>query len=302
MEKVSVLILGCDGMLGHKLYQVLNGDPSFITYGTSRRFNNPSSIFFDPLKNFKDLKAILIDLKIDVVINCIGVLNHSKNQTQLIDINSIFPKKLELLLLETEIKIIHLSTDCVFNGEEGNYSEKSLPDAKDLYGKSKFLGELNNSKDLTIRCSIIGPELKSDHNTGLLNWFLKEITNKNYITGYANVYWSGTSTLKLSQLILYSIKNNLNGLIHVSVPRKISKLSLLELFTNCLKANIKIEPSEELQYDKSLISVDNQLSINSEYKEIIEEMFEDIYKNQSLYDYYKLNNYDYDPTRIKTIS
>lgn len=288
MEKVSILILGCDGMLGHKLYQVLNEDASFIIYGTSRRFDNHSSIFFDPLENFQDLKAILVDLNIDVIINCIGVLNHSEDQTQLIEINSIFPKKLELLLIETEIKIIHLSTDCVFNGKEGNYSEKSIPDAKDLYGKSKFLGELNNSKDLTIRCSIIGPELKNNHNIGLLNWYLKEMMNKEYITGYANVYWSGTSTLKLSQLILHSIKNNLKGLIHVSVPRKISKLSLLELFRHYSKANIKIESSEELQYDKSLISVDNQLSTNSEYKEIIEEMFDDIYRNQSIYNHYKL--------------
>lgn len=289
MEKVSVLILGCDGMLGHKLYQVLDKDASVKVYGTSRSSRNPKTIYFDPLKNFEDLNSILINLKINVTINCIGVLNHNKDEAQLFEINSLFPKKLELLLIETEIKIIHISTDCVFNGDKGNYSEKSIPDAKDLYGKSKFLGEIKNSKDLTIRCSIIGPELKNDHNTGLLNWYLKEI-NEDYITGYASVYWSGTSTLKLSHLILHSINKNLSGLIHVSVPQKISKLSLLKLFNRYTKANIDIQPSTEPRYDKSLISVNNQLSITTNYEEIIREMFEDIYRNPELYDHYHLIN------------
>lgn len=288
MEKVSVLLLGQDGMLGHKLSQVLNEDSTFKVYGTSRNHNNPKSIFFDPLENFNVLNDIIINYRIDVIINCIGILNHHNDETKLLEINSIFPKKLESLLIKSEVKIIHLSTDCVFNGENGNYSENSVPNAKDLYGKSKFLGEINNSKDLTIRCSIIGPELKNNHNTGLLNWYLKSIDNDS-INGYANVYWSGTSTLRLSNLIVHSIKNKLTGLIHVCVPQKISKLALLKLFNSYSKIKVEIQPCEEPHYDKSLISNNNQLCVNSDYKEIIKEMFEDISMNLDLYDHYKLN-------------
>lgn len=289
MEKKNVLVLGKDGMLGHKLYQVLKQDYGLNVYGTSRKSVNSGSIFFDPLKNFNDLIEIINDFDIKVVVNCIGILNHQSDESLLVDINSIFPKKLEQLLFRSKTKIIHLSTDCVFNGEKGNYSEQDIPDSFDLYGKSKFLGEIHNTKDLTIRCSIIGPELKNEHNTGLLNWYLKKAPHSS-INGFTNVYWSGTSTLKLSQMILYSIHKNLKGLIHVSVPRKISKFNLLQLFNKFSGINIKINPSNEPRYDKSLISDNHQLVIDSSFDVIIQEMFEDISENQSSYNHYKLKN------------
>ena len=281
MEEIKILILGVDGMLGHKLFQVLPKEFGYNSvHGTSRKRNTNKQVhFYSPSVNFKEIEEIHKIFNFNIIINCIGILNNSNSiELDFFDINSYFPKALESTYSTKKVKIIHISTDCVFSGQSGNYNEESLSDARDVYGMSKFLGEINNHKDLTIRCSIIGPEI-GGNSKGLLSWFLNQESKT--IKGYKKVFWSGTSTLELSKMLTYAIKQDLTGLHHVSVPEKISKYELLRLFNRFSKTNIDLEivPVEEPSYDKSLLSIKNKLLISKNYETIVKEMFEDYFCN-----------------------
>jgi len=252
-------------MLGHKAFELLSLHDKYEVFGTLRNE-------YDFTKNFKDLKTsrniftgvdafkpnsvleLIENLDPDLVLNCIGIikqLKESHNPLLSIEINSLFPHRLATHLEGSNTRLIHISTDCVFSGEKGNYTESDFSDAKDLYGKSKFLGELVNYKNsITLRTSIIGPELKGK--MSLLEWFLSQ---KESVNGYVNAIYSGLTTTELIKIIAtYIVPENDNyGLYHVS-SNPISKYDLLVEIAREFNFDINIHRFEEFINNKSLIS------------------------------------------------
>lgn len=262
---MKILILGISGMLGHKAFEILSLNDKYEVYGTLRSENDIKK-YFSESKNcrniFSEIDALdlnsvfdIIDsLRPDLVINCIGIikqLKESHNALLSIEINSLFPHKLADHIKGSKIRLIHISTDCVFSGDKGNYIETDYSDAKDLYGKTKFLGELINYNNcITIRTSIIGPELQTK--VSLLEWFLSQ---KGTVNGYVNAIYSGLTTIELIKIIVDHIIPNLNkhGLYNVS-SEPISKHDLLVKIAIQFKLNVKVNRFEEFFNNKSLIS------------------------------------------------
>jgi dTDP-4-dehydrorhamnose reductase len=251
-------------MLGSAILKVLSQRDDLNIYGTLRsdkslfflqQYIDKKNIFlnFDVTKN-KDLEAIFSHVKPDLVINCIGLIkqvDESKNVLKAIEINSMFPHVLSKFCANFNSRLIHFSTDCIFSGAKGNYVESDLSDAQDLYGKTKYLGELNYEHCITIRTSIIGHELTSHH--GLIEWFLSQ---KEHCKGYVKAIFSGLPTIVLSEIIRDVIieQSNLNGIYHIS-SNPISKYDLLKLVAKLYNKKIEIIPSDEIIIDRSLNSL-----------------------------------------------
>jgi dTDP-4-dehydrorhamnose reductase len=188
----------------------------------------------------------------DVVINCIGVVKQqgaAKDPVTCLNINSLFPHRLGRLCQATRSRLIHVSTDCVFSGRKGNYTEQDFPDADDLYGRSKLLGEVQGPSCLTLRTSIIGRELQTQQ--GLIEWFLSN-TGKT-VSGYRRAIFSGLTTQALSELIAQVMTKfpEMEGLWHVAAE-PINKFDLLTLVRDTFQANIEIMPDERFHCDRSL--------------------------------------------------
>lgn len=257
---MKILVFGITGMLGHKAFSIFSENPKFETFGSVRKTEDIDNYFKDSNNIFSNVDALnpesafkLIDkLTPDIILNCIGVikqLKEAKDPILSIEINSLFPHKLAKHLANSKTRLIHISTDCVFSGDRGNYKEVDSSDAKDLYGKSKYLGELINYDNcITLRTSIIGPELKG--RTSLLEWFLN---TKEPVNGYTNAIYSGFTTLELTNIIEnYIIPNpNISGLYNVS-SNSISKHDLLKKIARVYKKNIIIKPFDRFTNDKSL--------------------------------------------------
>ena len=177
--------------------------------------------------------------------------------------------------------MIHISTDCVFSGKKGNYMETDFKDAEDMYGQSKSLGEIINEYDLTLRTSIIGPELKSN-GEGLFHWFMQQ---KGEIKGFSKVYWSGVTTLELAKVIDEAIEQNLTGLINITNGTKISKYELLQLFKQYFYTNeLIIQDNANKMLDKSLKSTRDDFKYSfSSYTSMIKNQFDFMDKNRELY-------------------
>jgi dTDP-4-dehydrorhamnose reductase len=261
---MKILILGVGGMLGHQLSRAL-GD-RFEIWGTfrgePREFERYGFIPQERIigqvdvHNFSTVQRALDLAKPDAVINGIGIVkqrDEAKRVMPSIQVNALFPHQLADLCVERGIRVIQISTDCVFSGLRGNYSESDVPDPVDLYGRTKLLGELTRPGTLTLRTSIIGWQLNNF--SGLLSWFALQ-RGKN-IKGYRKAIYSGVSTAVLSDLIgdIIETQPDLQGLYHVaSLP--ISKYDLLTRLRDALGWNdISIEPDDEFFCDRSLNSL-----------------------------------------------
>ncbi len=250
-------------MLGHKAFELLNLNDKYEVFGTLRNENDIKKYFIESKNsrnifsgidalNLNTVLALIDKLSPDLILNCIGIikqLKQSHNALLSIEVNSLFPHKLAAHLEGSKTRLIHISTDCVFSGEKGNYVEADYSDAKDLYGKTKFLGELKSYKNsITLRTSIIGTELKGK--VSLLEWFLAQ---KESVNGYTNAIYSGFPTTELINIIEnYIIPNpTFSGLYNVSsIP--ISKHELLKIVAKVYNIQIIINPFNEFKNDKSL--------------------------------------------------
>jgi dTDP-4-dehydrorhamnose reductase len=257
-----VLVLGATGMLGHKLCQVLN--PTFDVTGTIRgdyrditkyKFFEPSKIVLHlDAMNIAPVEKVIAKTEPDVVINCIGVVKSLVEKTDISTttwLNAQFPHELYRICRDKGVRLIHVSTDCVFSGKKGNYNENSRADAEDVYGQTKYLGEVIGAGSLTIRTSIIGRELTGAN--GLVEWFL---ANKGgTVQGYTNAIFSGFPTLHLSRIIANVITKHesLNGVYNVS-SEPISKFKLLTLIKKAFGLNIEIKEYPGVHIDRSLNS------------------------------------------------
>ena len=260
---MKVLILGSNGMLGHKLVYHLAKDDRFEITGTIRR----NSFIFPPVFNELNISLISnVDCRdsqkirnlvseVDVVINGIAQIKQKENisSDEFLEINGIFPHKLAQLCWFSDKRLIHISTDCVFSGKHGNYSEKDVPDPIDVYGISKAAGEINYGNTLTLRTSIIGTELNTAY--GLLEWFRKN--TENTVNGFTKALWSGFTTDWLSEIIIKIITDfpSLRGLYNVGLKQPIDKFSILQ------KINTKFNLGKKIKEDSAFII---NRSLNSE--------------------------------------
>ena len=261
MKNYDVLILGVNGMLGSTMMQFFKQQNKFTTCGTIR-----NEILSDKIRCFEQdifqnviaedstlLENLIISKKPKFIINCIGIIKQldvSNDASLSININSIFPHRLAFLCKKHGVRLIHISTDCVFNGAKGMYVENDLPDAEDLYGKTKFLGEVTYDHCVTLRTSIIGHETSSSHS--LLEWFLKQ---DGEVNGYQKAIFSGFPTFELSKIIhdIVLCEPSLSGLYHVS-SEPINKYDLLKLFSEIYLKEIKINVDQGLIINRSLDS------------------------------------------------
>ncbi len=259
---MRALILGATGMLGHKLVQVL-GEDLEVFAAIQQPFRNVAElgIFaesrtipgFDARREAPIREAIERSLP-DVVINAVGMVKQrpdSEDVLQTVTLNTILPHMCAKLATDYGFRFITISTDCVFNGRKGNYSEDDEPDAEDLYGQSKHWGEVDHESCLTLRTSIIGRELSRSQ--GLIEWFLGH--RKKTVRGFSSAIFSGFPTLIFADIIGDLIKRhaNLSGVYHVSSD-PISKFDLLCMVNNAFAAEVEIEASNELRIDRSLDS------------------------------------------------
>ena len=247
----KVIILGALGMAGHIMAEHLSSLNKYEIYGIARKKESKFITKELDVKDFDLLEEYIKEINPDYIINCIGILVSKSNNelTTAIQINSYLPHFLSELGNKLNFKFIHISTDCVFSGKDGQYKEDSFRDGNDNYARTKALGEVINNKDLTIRTSIIGPELKTN-GTGLLDWFLKQ---KNPISGYSKAYWSGVTTLELAKQMEAFLDQEITGLYQLCPDDKISKYDLLKLFAKIYKKDIDISENPNYEVDKSLV-------------------------------------------------
>jgi dTDP-4-dehydrorhamnose reductase len=278
----KIIILGSSGMLGHMVYFYLRGLDKYDLIDVTHRSNlTDKSILLDAY-NKVDVEELIVRERPDIVINCVGILINGANSNpgNAIYLNSYLPNQLSKILEKIGGKLVHISTDCVFSGKRGAYHEEDLRDADDTYGKSKALGEVINSRDLTLRTSIIGPELKA-HGVGLFHWFMQQ---SGEINGFTRAFWSGVTTLEMAKVIHEAIEQNLVGLVHVTNGEKISKFDLLQLIKQIWNMeNFKIHAFDGYTIDKSLLP---SRQFNYEvpaYRKMLEEQFNWMQLNKELY-------------------
>jgi len=261
MNVMRILILGGDGMLGHRLllhlrrrHEVrvtLHGTlPEYVRYGLFDASNTFGGI---DIRAHERIEHVASVFRPEAIINATGIVKQRAESTESIasiEVNALLPHRLALLCGDKGIRLIHMSTDCVFSGKAGNYTEEDVADADDLYGRTKLLGEVHKAPCLTFRTSIIGRELS--RKTGLLEWFLAQ---KNSIKGFRNAIFSGFTTIEMARIIERVLVDypKASGLYHVSsVP--ISKYDLLLLVKNKLGLATEIVPDDIFKCDRSLRS------------------------------------------------
>lgn len=282
MEKI--LVLGATGMAGHTIstYFLKKGYDVYTLSNTPTKIGK--NIILDVF-DYNSLKDIVDQGNYQLIINCIGLLNETANNNpdKAIYLNAFIPHFLSRITKETKTKVIQMSTDCVFSGRKGGYLENDFKDGETIYDITKSLGELNNSKDLTFRNSIIGPDM-NEKGIGLFNWFMKQ---KGQIQGYTTAMWTGVTTLTLAKAMEAGYKQNLSGLYHLVNNVPISKHDLLELFNNQFERKLIITPVEKVSLDKSLINSrrDFQFVVPS-YEEMVKDMYYWIMENKELYSHY----------------
>lgn len=262
---MTIIVMGANGMLGHKIFQtlrdrypetvgMLRSEPKGIARAFVKQY--PVDAFHIGLDVTKteDLQSFLITLQPDYIVNCIGIikqLHAAKEAIPSIMINALLPHLLADWASAWGGRLIHFSTDCVFSGHKGNYSEEDLSDAEDLYGKSKFLGEVHRENALILRTSIIGRELEGFRS--LLEWFLAQ--QGKTVNGFVHAIYTGVTSVYLSQLVarIVAEASDLAGLFQVAT-RPISKYYLLQKIKQCYRLDVQVEPDYDFRCDRSLRS------------------------------------------------
>jgi len=283
---MRILILGGDGMLGHQLFKHLKSRhdvrvtlrQDLAVYKKFMLFSTENSYSGIDVRSPIKLAGVITDFHPDAVVNAIGIvkqLPEASENIPSIEINALFPHRLALLCRDISARMIHLSTDCVFSGNKGNYKESDTSDPDDLYGRTKFLGEVMEKHCLTLRTSMIGQELS--RKKSLLEWFLSQSKT---VKGYKKVIFSGLTTLELSRVIENIISNypEANGVYHVS-SEPISKFDLLWLIKKGLKLPIEIISDESLICDRSLDSTKFRREFDyhpPSWEEMVRELCKDI--------------------------
>ena len=287
---MKILILGGSGMVGHRLAKKLSNQYELFSLLRKRPDLDSNQffekvlpknqcIFIDDINEYENLNNIVKKILPDIIINCIGVIKQRdkvENVLNMRRINSLLPHVLNQICNKNKIKLIHLSTDCVFSGTKGNYQESDNPDPIDEYGKSKLLGEIKKGNALTIRTSFIGPELFNKKS--LFEWVKSQKNGE--IDGFENAIYSGLTTLAFSEIIenIIDKHQNLNGIWHIS-SNPISKFDLIEMINQKFNLKIKINRNSSFRCDRSLNSSkfqeETKIQIPS-WKVMIDNLYKDM--------------------------
>lgn len=280
---MKYLILGASGMAGHLITFYLKEQGEEVEGLATKDLHYVKTHVLDAT-NFYELEKLITNNYYDVVINCIGILNKAAddNKCNAILLNSYLPHFLAKITKERKTRIIHMSTDCVFSGKRGHYTEDDISDGETYYDRTKALGELNDDKNLTFRNSIVGPDINVN-GIGLFNWFMKQ---SGEIDGFDKAIWTGVTTLTLAKAMHKASYEGLTGLYNLVNNETISKYELLKLFNKYSNKGLTINKVDGLFLDKSLYRTRDDFSfVVPTYEEQVKEMFEWIRKHKELYSY-----------------
>jgi dTDP-4-dehydrorhamnose reductase len=284
---MKFLILGAGGMAGHVITIYLIEKGHDVTGFDKKQLHYCNTIVGDARNESLIAKVIKVG-EYDTIINCIGILNQfaEQNKSLAVYLNAWLPNLLADLTRDSKTKIIHMSTDCVFSGKRGNYTEQDIPDGETIYDKTKALGELNDNKNITLRNSIVGPDI-NENGIGLLNWFMKE---EGPVKGYINVLWTGLTTLQLAKAMEQAAEDRITGLYNMVYSEPITKYNLLLLFNKYLrKGTVVIEPSDVLVVNKSLKRTNFDFDyLIPDYEKMIYELAVWINNHLTLYPHYPI--------------
>jgi len=282
----KVLVLGSTGLIGHQVFNYLNANSDYELFNISYRKKLRDDTILCNIRDEKFFLDKVEDIKPDIIINCIGVLidGANKDPENAIFINAYMPHRLKRLANSIGAKLIHISTDCVFSGEKKiAYIEDDEKDGKDIYAKTKGLGEIVDEEHLTLRTSVVGPELK-ENGEELFHWFMNQ---SGTINGFTKAIWSGVTTIELAKAIMWAIQKDICGLYHITNGESINKYELLMLFKKYTKKEIEIIPVDGKDVDKSFIDTRKELDYAiPSYDIMVKEMVKLIKLKPKLYNQY----------------
>ena len=290
--KDKILVLGSAGLIGHQVYNYLKDSGNYELYNISYHHKIQDDTVLLDARDEKNFIDKITSIRPHYIVNCIGILiNGSDTDPEnAIFLNSYMPHRLTRLADKINAKLIHISTDCVFSGDKKKpYVETDEKDGRGIYAKTKGLGEVISDKHLTLRTSVVGPELKKDGEE-LFHWFMNQ---QGDISGFTKAIWSGVTTIELAKAVKWSIDHHITGLYHVTNNSSISKYDLLKLFQKYTKKDIDIKPVDGKNVDKSFI--DTRLLMNYKipsYDQMIFDMVSLIANNRPLYSQYKVGIFD----------
>ena len=272
------LVLGCSGMAGHTISIYLRERGHRVVGFSRRGVPFLSEQVTGDARDEALIAEVLFEGGFDVAVNCVGVLNNfaERDPEGAAYLNGELPHVLARLTEGTRTRVFHMSTDCVFAGNTGPYTENSVPDGETVYDRTKAAGELRDSKNLTFRCSIVGPDTDPD-GIGLLNWFMRQ---ERPIRGYSGAIWTGLTTLELAKAMERAASEDVHGLVNMVPPESISKLR---------GGSVEIVPDGSVQLDKTLVRTNLDSSFRpAGYSEQVAEMAEWIQAHRGLYPHYEI--------------
>ena len=284
---MKFFVCGCNGMAGHTISLYLQ-EQGHEVYGFDLQESKYIKSFAGNAFDTETIAKVIKEGNYDSVINCIGVLNQFAEQDHALAsfLNSYFPHFLAKTTEGTDTQVIHMSTDCVFSGKKGAYTEDDLQDGTTFYDRSKALGELNDDKNITLRNSIVGPDI-NPKGIGLLNWFLHQ---EGEINGYTKAISTGQTTLQLAKTMEQAAKEKAHGLYNTVPDHGISKYELCKLFNHYFRNDrIVINPVEGVNADKSLKRTHFEFDyLIPDYDVMVAELAECVKKHRDMYPHYNL--------------
>lgn len=283
---MKLLVLGANGMAGRMISTYFYEKGNEVIGFARNPVKHCTRGYVGDATNTQTIAEIVKADDYDAVINCIGILNQyaEENHASAVYLNSYLPHFLADITKYRRTRILHMSTDCVFSGKRGSYTENDLRDGTTFYDRSKALGELEDDKNLTLRGSIVGPDC-NPKGIGLLNWFMQQ---KGTIRGYTKAIWSGQTTLQLAKTMEVAIEQGATGLINTVPVESINKYDLLMLFNRYLRKDaIEIIPYDDFISDKSLKRTNYSLNYEiPDYEKMIAELSEWMEGHQALFPHY----------------
>lgn len=283
---MKYLVLGASGMAGHIICQFLSTHGHSVI-GYSRRETGINDIVVGDVRRTEQLQKFIVQEDFDAIINAVGILNSAADSDveNAVFINSYLPHWLAKVTSQMKTQIVQMSTDCVFSGKTGPYSKNSLKDGESYYARTKALGELEDHKNLTIRTSVVGPDI-NQNGIGLLNWFMRQ----DEIKGYTEALWTGVTTIELAKYIEHATIRKHTGVEHLVNGNSISKFDLLALFNKYFRNNsVSIVPYDGFKTDKSLLpTINKQDYAVPSYDEMIQELAKWVRANIDKYPHYKI--------------
>lgn len=276
---MKLLILGGNGMAGHMLADYFRRQGKHHVFHTTRDKNDLGGLYVDA-DDIAGVEKLVEIVSPHCMINAMGVLNQFAERDRIgaYHVNGFLPHRLRRAADNIHARLIHISSDCVFEGTRGGYTEEDIPDGTSVYALTKSLGEVRAPGHLTIRTSIIGPEIRQG-GIGLMEWFLAQ---KGRVSGYERVMWNGVTTLELAKVIDSLLDSDLSGLIHLAHPEPVSKYRLLQMMQSAFrKEGVEIIPEQTPVQDRTLVCTRSDVTVRlPSYPRMLTELAEFMYSRE----------------------